>query len=204
MKRIRLVSLVAATLLTFTACGGEKIPAVGPAKSKDAAMSTDADNISMKKEIDTDADLAQYLIRGRSVGGVSFGYVDVRTGEYVIEPSFSDVDNTFSEEGWAIVENDGEEAVINTDGEFLFDFGSISDAKTYSDCLVVKTVDDSMLLYKNGRFVKELETPEFNTDWTFVNTQIWDANSKEGVTYKYDRFIVLRSDFEDGDSSHYI
>lgn len=137
----------------------------------------------------TDLQMSPYLVRAQSNANELYGYVDIRTGEYVIAPSFSKADEEFGDDGWALADGN----IINTDGSPLFEPQSISDVREYeSDCIVaVDTEKKTALLYHGADFVCNLEIPVEG----YTEVSAWSAfkgGSRNGSFYIPERYFVLR------------
>lgn len=111
----------------------------------------------------TDGGLSSYLVRAKNpnVPNNYYGYVDIRTGQMVLEQQFEDADEYFGSDGWAKITVEGECAVINTEGKHLLPFGTVKNAKEYYEgqCMAVTTKDRRCLLYCGEELIKELEIP---------------------------------------------
>ena len=140
----------------------------------------------------TDLQMSPYLVCARNSKNDLFGYIDVRTGEYVIEPQFKYCDESFGDDGWAIVNYEGNRNVINTEGEFLFSHEDIGGVSEYEgDCIVVCTPDgQKALLYHGAHFVCELEIPV--KEYTTVSSGVtYYSTGYASVPYTPERYIIM-------------
>ena len=140
-------------------------------------------------KLTTDTNLSKYLVRAASEKDGLYGYVDVRSGKYVIEPTFTFADIAFGDDGWACVSIDDFKTAINTSGEYLFKVGEIEDKVSYAgDCIVVKK-GDKCYLYHGADYVCELkcEDETLNLRPTSAFAKGFGYNSM----YDPDRYIVL-------------
>ncbi|MDO5415794.1 MAG: WG repeat-containing protein [Lachnospiraceae bacterium] len=170
----------------------------GKAESqKTEAEETEAGSLS------TDCELSVYLVRAQSEKNGKYGYIDVRTGHYVIEPEFADADVSFGEDGWARVRNENDEqTVINTEGTPLFDFGSIGYVYEYEgDAMLVSRSDTECLLYHGSSFIKELEVPVENVK-NFGPSWGYRGKSGSGDFYEPERYLVIKVENKAGDYSY--
>jgi hypothetical protein len=136
----------------------------------------------------TDTEASPYLVRANRERNGLYGYVDVRTGEFVIEPQFTYADIEFADDGWACVTYEDEtKTVINTSGEPLFERGTLVDRWGYEgDCLVVKKEDGTCHLYHGTEYVTELKGDDSSLTLAPAN-----AYAKDLGSYDPDRFICL-------------
>lgn len=140
----------------------------------------------------TDLQMSPYLVRARNSEDDLYGYIDIRTGGYVIEPQFRYCDESFGDDGWAAVTYEGISHVINTEGEFLFAHEDIGGVREYEgDCMVVYTPDEQRaFLYHGADFVCELEIPV--KEYTEVSGGIaYYSTGYESRSYTPERYIVL-------------
>ena len=143
----------------------------------------------------TDGELSPYLVRVKEAGSDYYGYADVRTGEIVIGAMFKDADASFGEDGWARVENDdGQEGIINTSGEFAFVFGSHDDIESdyYGGEYIAVRDGTEVNLYRGMTHMVKLEIPEEAESVSF-----------HGILYSGgfeipERYIPLKVTMKDG------
>lgn len=163
--------------------------------NEDNSLPEDTDSVETPLEeieevkLTTDTDISEYLVRAASEKNGLYGYVDIRTGKYVIEPKFTYADISFGNDGWASVSTEDCKTFINTSGEFLFKAGEIDDKVNYEgDCLVVKK-GDKCYLYHGADYVCELKCDDdsFNLRPTSAFAKDYGYNSM----YTPDKYIVL-------------
>ncbi len=129
-------------------------------KSKAAEADVVLMPLTTDNATDTDKSVSPYLVRAKSPDGKLYGYVDVRTGYYAIEPRFDKADEAFGEDGYAYVKIGSYPSVINTRGEELYDFGTVKElALDQNGMIQIPVSDTSIYLYNGSRFVKELTPP---------------------------------------------
>lgn len=165
----------------------------------------------------TDLELSPYLVKAQSgVESDLYGYIDIRTGEFVIEPRFTYCDDAFGEDGWAEVCEDvgdkqkNNESVINTSGELLFDYDALGNTfagvDVYGDgCILVHTAYDDVppraYLYHGSQFVRELELPVENClglQTSRASYHSFEHMSTSIRSYMPDHFIVIAAEVSEG------
>lgn len=143
----------------------------------------------VKEKLTTDLALSPYLVRAASEKNGLYGYVDVRTGQYAIQPQFTYGDITFDEDGWACVSTENGGTVINTSGEFLFELGEIEDKVNYEGDAIVVKKGDKCYLYHGADYVCELkcddETLKLSPTSAFAKGYGYNS------MYTPDRYIVV-------------
>ncbi len=161
----------------------------------------------------TDTDLSAYLVKARSTGSDLYGYVDIRTGEYVIEPRFSSCDDAFGDDGWAVVSeklddrSKNNRSVINTSGKLLFDYEALGNysasVREYADgniivCPDLEDVPPAAYLYRGSQLVRELELPaEGCTEVT--TTLAYYSSPWATKPYMPERYITLSAQLDSGE-----
>ena len=132
-KKLMIVVMLFSFITVFVGCGKEErksdekgdISVSGVVSDDNEKNQVEEQNDQgsggVKLAKDTDKELAPYLIRAQAHGADFYGYVDIRTGEFVIAPQFTDgSDSSFRDAGWAYVQfPDKSEMIINTKGEYL-------------------------------------------------------------------------------------
>lgn len=109
---------------------------------------------------DTDRNASYYLVRAKAPDSNLYGYVDVRTGYFAIEPRFDKADEAFGEDGWAYVKIGKYPSVINTNGKELFDFGTLEELSLDKNGFIqIPKSDTSIYLFNGSRFVKDITPP---------------------------------------------
>ncbi len=161
----------------------------------------------------TDTELSAYLVKAQDAASDLYGYIDIRTGEYVIEPRFSSCDDAFGTDGWAVVferfddrsKNSG--SVINTSGELLFAYETLGNnfasVDEYEDgyiivCPSFKDVPPAAYLYHGPQLVRELELPPEGCT-TVNNNLAYYSDSRYTKPYTPERYISLSAELDSGD-----
>jgi len=147
----------------------------------------------------TDEELSCYLVRAQKEIGGLYGYVDVRTGEFKIEPQFKDADVSFCSDGWAVVEDQDENnSIINSSGEVLFEFGSIDYLREYEgDSIVVRKNDGSCHLYHGAEHIKELKPDEEDIADFGPSLPSKKVGSSTTEFYYPDKYIMMSGEKSD-------
>ncbi|MBR4882098.1 MAG: WG repeat-containing protein, partial [Clostridia bacterium] len=135
-------------------------------------------------------------------GDPLYGYVDIRTGETVLEPQFESADPCFGDDGWAKVYCDGEPAIINIKGEHLLPYGSAEYISDFvgGEYFLVQTKDRKLKLYKGGEYISDLKDFPMK-DYTEVTSSIlWYENNEY---YDPENYIFIDAVNEEGDREYY-
>ena len=164
----------------------------------------------------TDLELSAYLVKAQDTASELYGYIDIRTGEFVIEPRFTSCDDAFGDDGWAVVREDvgdrqkNNQSVINTSGELLFAYDALgnysADISNYGggNILVCTSYDDvppSAYLYHGSQLVRELEISVENCTGVMCSTAYYSDTSAT-KPYMPDHFIVISAEDNGGDWVH--
>lgn len=223
MKKVSALVLACAIMLSLAACGGSGYDENQPdeqAQETTLGETTLGRNSPSDDGIktlvsSTDVELSPYLVRAQGITDNLYGYIDIRTGEYVIEPRFTSCDEAFGDDGWAIVSEDvaneqgNNTSIINTSGELLFAYDALGERYSHSgvreyegDCIVVHTScndgPNDAFLYHGSEFICKLKLPmedyEYVEAWlpTLSNSQV------SGWSYEPGRYIVLNVATNDG------
>ena len=197
LKKTPLIFLLILIVTMFAGCGkdesnhgeADNISVLGVAaddsdQKQDDKVNEESAGVKLAK--DTDKELAPYLVRAQVHGADLYGYVDIRTGEFVIEPQFTDdSDSAFRDAGWAYVQfPDKSEMIINTKGEYLVAPEDFSEGEIYHNgTMVVKNQDETKLsLYHDTAFVKELELPEGCVEWSSIQKTAGEGKGSDFYT----------------------
>ena len=114
------VILLISIMLTLAGCGSENAESKNNPASNNKTENTDSNNNSgaesnkLSLATDTDAELSNYLVRAKKEVDGLYGYIDVRTGQFVIEPQFTSADEEFCGDGWAYVKDKDEKNLLLT------------------------------------------------------------------------------------------
>lgn len=184
-KKIMIAVMLLSFIAMFAGCGkeesksGEEDISISGVTSDFNEQSQEKDKNKNEKESggiklakDTDRELAPYLIRAQAHGTDLYGYVDIRSGEFVIEPQFTkQADPFFNRAGWTFVAfPDKSSMIINTKGEYLVAPEDFSDGAVYENGInvVIDKEETKVSIYRDADFVKELEVPEGCVKWSKV------------------------------------
>ncbi len=198
------VILLISIMLTMVGCGSETTESKNKTASDSKSENTNSESNSNSQAntpdlaTDTDAELSCYLVRAKKDVDGLYGYVDVRTGKFVIEPQFASADESFCGDGWAYVKDEDEnKSIINTEGKPLFEYGSLESIREYEkDSIVIERKDGTIHLYHGATYIKELKSDVGNLA-EISPTYTYKEYGGRSDSYIPEKFIVLHGETND-------